>query len=96
MFRKKEERLDDVVEQFLRASGLETPLLQHRLMESWAQVVGESVASRTTVERIQYQKLWVKVHTPALRTQLQMMRQNLVRQLNDAVGGQVIYELVIS
>lgn len=94
MFRKKEEKLESVVGQFLRAASLETPLLQYRLMGSWAEVVGESIAHRTTVEKIYDQKLWVKVHTPALRTQLQMMRQQLVRQLNAEVGSQLIYDVV--
>lgn len=94
MFRKKEEKLGSVIDQFLRAASLETPLQQYRLMGAWPTVVGEGVASRTTVERIYDQKLWVRVHTPALRTQLQMMRQQLVRQLNAQVGCQLIYDVV--
>lgn len=39
------------------------------------------------------QALWIEVRTPALRTQLSMMRQQLVRRLNDIVGSTVIYDL---
>lgn len=94
MFRKKEEKIGSVVGQFLREASLETPLLQHRLMEAWPTVVGGNIAHRSTVVRIYDQKLWVKVDTPALRTQLQMMRQQLVQRLNAQVGSQLIYDVV--
>jgi len=37
--------------------------------------------------------LWVEVRTPVLRTQLSMMRQQLVRRLNELVGSTVIYDI---
>ena len=42
---------------------------------------------------VREQALWIEVRTPALRTQLSMMRQQLVRRLNDIVGSTVIYDL---
>lgn len=93
MKRKKTEQVGDLLGAFLRESGLETPLLEYRVVQAWPKVVGESVAARTTARFVREQALWVQVHSPSLRTQLSMMRQQLVRRLNEAVGSVVIYDL---
>lgn len=78
---------------FLRESGLETPLLEYRVVQSWSSAVGETIAPHTTAQFVRDQALWVEVRTPVLRTQLSMMRQQLVRRLNELVGSTVIYDI---
>lgn len=77
----------------LRAQGLETPLLQKRLVDSWPKVAGEQVASYTQDIYIRNQTLFVHMTNPALRADLSMMRNELIRKLNTQVGSQVIAEI---
>ena len=79
--------------QQLRELGLETPLLQKRLIDSWPTVAGEAIARYTTNVRIQNQTLFVSLSIPALRADLSMRRQELVRLLNQHVGAQVIADI---
>ncbi len=79
--------------QQLRELGLETPLLQKRLIDSWPTVAGEAIARYTTNVRIQNQTLFVSLSIPALRADLSMRRQELVRMLNQHVGAQVIADI---
>ena len=44
MFRRKVESLADVINKLLRDEGLETPLKQKRLIDSWELVAGKTVA----------------------------------------------------
>ena len=93
MKRKNAELVGDMLGNFLRESGLETPLLEYRVVQSWPSAVGETIAPHTTARFIRDQALWVEVRTPVLRTQLSMMRQQLVRRLNELVGSTVIYDI---
>ena len=77
----------------LRAQGLETPLLQKRLVESWAEVAGAAIARYTTEVSIRNQTLVVRLSVPALRADLSMRRQELVNLLNSYVGAQVIADI---
>ena len=77
----------------LRAQGLETPLLQKRLVESWPVVAGELVARYTTSVTIRNQTLYVRLSAPALRADLSMRRQELTHKLNAHVGAQVIADV---
>lgn len=93
MKRKRTEMVGDVLGMFLRENGLETPLLEYRAVQSWPQAAGSAIAAHTTACFVREQALWIEVRTPALRTQLSMMRQQLVRRLNDIVGSTIIYDL---
>ena len=52
MFRRKVQPLDDLLNQFLRQEGLESPLLQKRIIAAWDTVAGETVARYTQVKII--------------------------------------------
>lgn len=77
----------------LRAQGLETPLLQKRLIEAWPTVAGEVIARYTTGVRIHNQTLFVSLSIPALRADLSMRRKEFVDRLNEYVGNQMIADI---
>lgn len=95
MFRRKPQIANDLILQVLRLQGLETPLLQHRLIAAWDEVVGKTVSRYTGEKFIKNQTLMVKITNPALRADLSMMRTELKDKLNAAVGSQVIAEVKI-
>ena len=96
MFKRDVQQVRDLIMQALREQGLESPLNQKRLVESWPQVVGPVIARYTLNCYIYNQTLYVRLSSPALRSDLAMMRQQLVRRLNDAVGEQVITDIRFS
>ena len=95
MFRREVKSVADVLQQLLREEGLETPLQQKRLIDSWETVTGRIVARYTTEKLIQNQTLYVKIVNPALRQDLAMMRQQLVKRLNEQVGSFIISDIKV-
>lgn len=93
MFRREVKGIHDLVLQSLRANGLETPLLQRRLIDSWALVAGDVVARYTSSCCIRNQILYVKMTNPALRADLSMRRSELVVKLNQTVGSNIITDI---
>jgi predicted nucleic acid-binding Zn ribbon protein len=93
MFKRQVKNVGEVLMQNLRILGLETPLLQKRLIESWPTVAGDAIARYTTDVSIYNQTLYVKLSMPALRADLSMRRQDFVRLLNEHVGSQVIADI---
>ncbi|MBR5036107.1 MAG: DUF721 domain-containing protein [Prevotella sp.] len=93
MFRRKIQPIAEVLQQLLRQEGLETPLQQKRLIESWEKVTGPVVAKYTGEKFIKNQTLNVKINNPALRQDLSMMRSQLVKRLNAEVGAMIISDV---
>lgn len=67
MFRQKVKSIAELLPEFLRNQGLETPLQQRRLIDSWETVVGAPIAAYCGEKFIKNQTLFVKVMNPALR-----------------------------
>lgn len=93
MFKRHIESLKDVLLRNLREQGLETPLKQKRLVEAWPEIAGPVITRYTLNTYIYNQTLFVRLSNPALRSDLSMMRQELVNKLNAVVGEQVITDI---
>lgn len=95
MFRRKPQDIESLVRQIIRDNGMETPLLQRRLVHLWDEVAGDLVASYTESKEIRNQTLWVKIQNPAVRADLQMRRTQLIAQLNNRVGASIISDIKV-
>ena len=93
MFRREVKNIKELILKNLREQGLETPLLQKRLMEAWPTVAGEMIARYTDGVSIRNQTLYVHLTNPALRQDLSMQRSDYVKRLKAYVGSQVIADI---
>ena len=93
MIKNKPKQLSDLLMQFLRAEGLETPLLEHRIINAWTDVMGDTISRYTSELYIKNSILWVKLKSPALKQNLLMMHGDITRKLNAYVQSQVITDV---
>ena len=89
MKRNDAEQIGKLIRTFLRQESLESPLNEQRLINSWAEILGPTIASYT-----REQILYVHLTSAALRQELMMGRDLLVRNLNRHVGAQVITNII--
>ena len=87
--------ISELVKATCREEGLETPLNEYRLINSWSQVLGPTVKYYTKELYIRNQVLYVLVTSSVLRQELMMNRKTLVHRLNEHVGAQVITDIVL-
>lgn len=93
MFKKHPEQIRTLVQSIIRQNGLETPLLEKRILDSWDEVAGKVIARYTTEKFIRNQTLFVRIQNPALRSELSMMKTDLINKLNWKVGARIVYEI---
>lgn len=94
MRRTNSEAVGDLIRQYLRQQGLETPLNEYRLIQGWEHVMGPVIARYTKDLTIRNQTLYVQLTSPVLRQELHMQRRELAIRLNAYVGAQVIADIV--
>lgn len=95
MRRTESENISDAVWRFLREEGLEMPLNEFRLIQSWNHVMGRTVSRYTRNLEIRNQTLYATVTSASLKNEISMRRTELVRALNQHVGAQVICNIVV-
>ena len=94
MKRNNAEQIGKLIQQFLRQESLESPLNEQRLLDAWPQILGPAIASYTKELYIRNQILYVHLTSAALRQELMMGRELLVRNLNQKVGATVITNII--
>lgn len=94
MKRNDAEQIGILIRNFLRQESLESPLNEQRLLRSWSEVLGPTIASYTKELYIRNQVLYVHLTSAALRQELMMGRELLVRNLNRHVGADVIHNII--
>ena len=94
MRRNNAEQIGDVIRYFLRQQGLESPLNEYRLVQAWDDMVGPAISRYTDNLYIKNQTLYVHLTSAVLRQELMMARELLIKNLNRAVGAQVIVNIV--
>ena len=79
MFKREVQSIKDLIMRNMRVQGLETPLLQKRVMDAWPLIAGPAVERYTRETYIRNQTMYVQLTNPALRADLSMRRQEFVR-----------------
>ena len=95
MERKEVKKMDSLLEQFVKANRLEKGLAEYRLMKSWKDLLGITVAKKTKSLKIQNRKLFVTLHSSVVANELSLIKESLIPKLNEAAGMDVIDDVVL-
>jgi predicted nucleic acid-binding Zn ribbon protein len=76
-------RVADVLGNVLEEHGLKDEVEQAGVVESWPELVGEHVAAVTHAKVVVDGALFVEVRTSAWLTELNMMRGDFLRRVNE-------------
>ncbi len=95
MRKKNTQKLDEVIKEYLKAFKIDDKLKEVQLIKSWESVVGKTVARSTDNIYINNRKLFVKLRSSVIRNELFMLREGLVKALNDKVGEKIIDEIIL-
>ncbi len=95
MQRKEVKKIDSLLQQFVKANRLEKGLAEYRLMKSWKDLLGITVAKKTKSLKIHNRKLFVTLHSSVVANELSMIKESLIPKLNEAAGMDVIDDVVL-
>lgn len=93
MIHTKSQPVHDILLAWLRAEGLETPLLEYRVVQAWPEVMGEVISRYTRQVFVKDGKLQVQLTSPSLRQNLLMEHKRIAQKLNDHVGAYVVSDV---
>lgn len=94
MRRSNTQKLSDVLKDYIQENKLGKKLTEVDLIASWEKIVGKTIAGYTESLRISNGTLFVKTSSPALRSELVMMKEQLRALLNEQAGGEIIRDIV--
>lgn len=86
--------IGQIVEEYLKKENLDTALDEHRASALWPQIVGQGI-NRYTVKRwVKDGVMHVQMSSAPLRSELMLNRTRLIQMVNEALGREVIKEII--
>jgi predicted nucleic acid-binding Zn ribbon protein len=95
MSKHNEHSLKDAIDLLLKTYKLDDRLSERKLISSWESVMGAMIAKHTKDIYIKHQQLFVTLDSAALRNELSLAKTKIVTMLNEAVGKNVINEVIL-
>lgn len=91
----KTRKIDELVDQVLQQMGISQKFKEYEICQIWPEVVGQMISSRTRSLEVIDGKLFVMFTSAVVRNEILMVKEGLVKALNDRVGREVIKEIII-
>ncbi len=95
MRRSKTSNISEIISALLKEQGLEGKLEETRLISSWEEVLGRSVSKATKNLYIKDKVLFVQLNSSIVRSELMLIRDEIVKRLNERAGKAVIDRIVL-
>jgi predicted nucleic acid-binding Zn ribbon protein len=95
MRRSKTISIAEAVNDFIKEMNLGDKLSEAGVINSWEEIVGKAISSRTTEIHIKDHVLFVHLNSSVVRNELLMLRETLRSKLNEKAGSEVIREIVL-
>ena len=84
----------EVFEAFVKRQNDPLSYMKGKIVNSWKDIVGESIAKRTTKIYITEKTLVVHLDSSVLKHELHFMRQAILEKVNDMAGSEIINRII--
>jgi predicted nucleic acid-binding Zn ribbon protein len=95
MRRSKTISLAEAVNDYIKEMNLGGKLSEISVINSWEEIVGKAISSRTTKIYIKNHTLYVHLNSSVVRNELLMLREALKAKLNERAGSEIIKDIVL-
>ncbi len=80
---------------FLQENRLAQPLDESRIRSQWESLMGKTIAKYTGTISLRKGTLYLTIISAPLRQELSFAKEKILRNLNEALGGDVVRDVVI-
>ncbi len=94
MRRTNDKPLKEAIEQMLQVYKLKRKFDETSLVACWPEMMGSAVANRTKQIYVRDRKLFIKLESSVVKSELLMIRSQILEKLNEKAGSKVLDEIV--
>lgn len=85
----------DAIQEFLNKSRIRSSIQALQIEDVWENIMGKTIARYTEEIKIVNHTLFITTHVAPLKQELYFQRLKIIQRVNEALGEQVIKELVV-
>ncbi len=93
--RSNTQPIKDIIKDYLKENNLDKKLNEQEMIRSWYELTGKMVARATVSVDIRNRKMYIKLSSSVVRSELTMIRDELIKRLNQQFNEPLIDEIIL-
>ena len=94
MKRTEAKSVGEIINELLVQENLDVALDEHRASALWPQIVGDGINRYTIRRYVKNGVMTVYLSSASLKAELMLNRQTLIQRINEALGREIIREII--
>ena len=94
MKRTEAKNVGQIINDLLQKEHLDVALDEHRASALWPQIVGDGINRYTISRSVRDGVMTVRLSSASLANELMLIRASIIQRINEALGREVIHEII--
>ncbi len=94
MKRTEAKNIGQIIDELLKRENLDVALDEHRASAMWPQIVGDGINRYTIKRYVNNGVMTVHLSSASLSNELMLNRASIIQRINEALGREVIHEII--
>lgn len=94
MKRTEAQNVGQIINDLLKKENLDVALDEHRASALWPQIVGDGINRYTISRSVRGGVMTVRLSSASLANELMLIRANIIQRINEALGREIIHEII--
>lgn len=94
MRRSNTQSLSEVLKEYIKQNQMDQKLKEVDVVQGWENLLGKTIAHYTKNIYITNRILYVQISSSVVKNELFMMREEIVRKINENAGGTVVLKII--
>jgi hypothetical protein len=90
-----EHSLGELIQELISAYRLKDGLTRAKIDQVWEKVMDKAIVSRTSELRFDKGVLMIRLNSAVLRNELEYKKAEIMKAVNDAVGDDIVKEVIL-
>jgi len=95
MRRSETSPVKDLIEALMKKYGADVKIAENRLIKAWYEMLGNTVGKYTKNIYIKDKKLYVSVSSSIVKAELQLIKDEHTKRLNEKAGNDIIDSIIL-
>lgn len=94
MKRTEAKNVGQIINDLLKKENLDVALDEHRASALWPQIVGDGINRYTISRSVTSGVMTVRLSSASLANELMLIRASIIQRINEALGREIIHEII--
>ena len=94
MKRTEAKNVGQIINDLLKKENLDVALDEHRASALWPQIVGDGINRYTISRSVRDGVMTVRLSSASLANELMLIRDSIIQRINEALGRDIIHEII--